>query len=46
MSEVEEEVLYSLILTWVIKNAVFEEHEEYAELNLETIHPYIYGGTA
>ena len=46
MSEVEEEILYSLMITWLIKHSVFEEHEDYVELSLETLHPYIYGGQA
>ena len=46
MSPTEEDVLFSLCITWLVKNAKFEAHEDYVEINLETLHPYIFEGTA
>jgi hypothetical protein len=46
MTPMEEDIMYSLALTWLLKNAQLQHHNGYAELSIETLHPYIYGGEA
>ena len=44
MTPLEEDILFSLTIQWLLKHAQLQHHNGYAELSLETLHPYIYEG--
>lgn len=44
MTPLEEDILFSLTIQWLLKHAQLQHYNGYAELALETLHPYIYEG--